>query len=105
MWPSPQFYAGVAAVWIVILSVHFGYLREPAQTQIQAANSSPSPDVQSALAEQRRELAEMLGTMGVRAAASAPRPKQQSPRSELRPLHDQTGATTWHSATPESLPA
>jgi len=101
LWPSPQFYAGVAALWIVMLVVHFSYLGEPAQAQ--ATTSPPSPAVQSALAEQRRELAAMLGSAGAPGAASATRPRLVSPRSELRQLHDQPGRTTWLPATPESL--
>ena len=101
LWPSPRFYVGVAALWIVMLAVHFGFLREP--VQVQAANNPPSPVVQSALAQQRRELAEMLGSIGTSGAAPAAQPKLVSPRSELRQLHDQTAQTTWLPATPESL--
>ena len=102
LWPGPRFYAGVAALWIAMLAVDFGYLREPAEVQV--ASNPPSPVVQSALAEQRRELAEMLGSVGASAAASATQPKLVSPRSELRQLHDQAGQTTWLPATPKSLP-
>ena len=102
LWPSPRFYAGVAALWIVMLTVHFGFLREP--TQVQAANNPPSSIVQSALAQQRRELAEMLGNIGPPGVAPATQSKLVSPRSELRQLHDQTGQTTWLPVTPDSLP-
>jgi anti-sigma factor RsiW len=102
LWPSPRFYAGVAALWIVMLAVHFGYLREPAR--ILVTSNPPSPTVQSALAEQRRQLAEMLGSVSAPGAASATQSKLLSPRSELRQPHDQPGPTTWLLATPESLP-
>jgi anti-sigma factor RsiW len=103
LWPNPQFYAGAAALWVLMLAVHFIYLGEPVRAR--AAATPPSPEVQSALAEQRRELAELLGTVGPSGATPTPRNKSLSPRRESRKLPEKPGETMYRPAASESFPA
>jgi len=98
LWPSPQFYAGVLALWTLMLAVQFTYLREPLQAR--TATTPPSPAVQSALAEQRRERAELLGNAGPTGTEPATKVSPISPRSELRQIHDHTDQTAWRSTGP-----
>jgi anti-sigma factor RsiW len=74
LWPSPQFYAGVLAVWVVLLGLNAvnsdpspGAARKPAPA---------SPETVKALVEQRHELAELLGL------PTAPKPRSKSERSQ-----------------------
>ncbi len=59
LWPSPRFYVGVAAVWAVMLTFQFLTLGGSDGTTRTVA--SPSPEVMRVLADQRRELAQLLG--------------------------------------------
>lgn len=59
LWPSPRFYAGIAAVWAVILTLNVLTADRPGGPTRAAAPSSA--ETRRAFAEQRRELAELLG--------------------------------------------
>jgi hypothetical protein len=78
LWPCPQAWAGLAAVWLIILGLNTTRL-EPAAI---AANQStaPSPEAQMTLAAQRRELARLLENIAE--PAPVPKPAPISPRSE-----------------------
>ena len=82
LWPHPAAWAGLAAIWLVILGVH---LTTRDATPLVAKRASPvSPQVFMAFQEQERLLAELLVP---RDAPVADRPKQTSPprpRSERR---------------------
>ena len=58
LWPCPQAWAGLAALWIVIIGLN----AEPPATSAAAASPSatPTPEMKTALAAQRRELARLL---------------------------------------------
>ncbi len=62
LWPSPRFYAGVAAVWVCIFALNLltGDLVE-AMRRPPSRQSLESPEGARAFAEQRQELAELLG--------------------------------------------
>ncbi|MHB1305584.1 MAG: anti-sigma factor family protein [Limisphaerales bacterium] len=94
LWPSPQFYAGLAAVWAVMLTFHWLTLNEPSHRA--RAVASPSPEVRRALAEQRRELVEMLGLV----TGSLPAPVRESelnrPQSRQRPSGRKSGPAGEH---------
>jgi hypothetical protein len=59
LWPYPQAWAGLAAVWVLILTVDFS-LRD--KTPAMAEKSAPpSPEVMVELRQQQRLLAELIG--------------------------------------------
>lgn len=82
LWPAPQAWAALAAVWLVILGLHL----RPSNSEAPAiAAHTPAPPVNAAtnLFEQRRELARLLDNV------SEPEPARKlaappGPRSELR---------------------
>jgi len=78
LWPSPQAWAGLAAVWLVILGLN----ATTASRSIEIAKQSPKPpsEVETSLAAQRRELARLLDNF----SEPTPRPKTgpPGPRSE-----------------------
>ncbi|HOB99554.1 MAG TPA: zf-HC2 domain-containing protein [Verrucomicrobiota bacterium] len=73
LWPSPRFYAGVAAVWICIFALNLltGNLPEVVHRSA-PQQSQQSPETARAFAEQRQELAELLGLTD--APAQPPKP-------------------------------
>ena len=82
LWPAPQAWAALAAVWVVILGVNLKPSGSGAPT---IAANPPGPSVNAAtnLLEQRRELARLLDNI------FEPEPVRKSPtppgpRSELR---------------------
>ncbi len=60
LWPCPQAWAGLAAVWVVILAFNLA-LREPAHVT-KTSNAVPAPQILIALREHRRLLAELVGS-------------------------------------------
>jgi hypothetical protein len=76
-WPCPQAWAGLAAVWMILL----GFQLATASAPSAMARRSPSSEVRMALAAQRRELARLLDVPAD--PAPAPRPTVPGPRSEL----------------------
>ncbi len=80
LWPNPQAWAGLTAVWILILAVDFS-MRDP--SPVMAEKTAPSsPEVIVELKQQQRLLAEL---MGPRDLSDADRSKSLGPRprSEL----------------------
>lgn len=99
LWPSPRFYAGLAAVWAVMLAVRW----LDVDTAATARRPSPPlpPETERILAEQRRELAEMLGFIGTAPEASAPKRKSSPPQGRLRRSDVPPGQATGVLAAPE----
>jgi hypothetical protein len=82
LWPHPRAWAGLAAVWILILAVDFS-VRD--KTPIVAEKSTPpSPEVVAELKQQQRMLAELIGANQAR-DAEPPRflPQPRSERMEI----------------------
>jgi hypothetical protein len=79
LWPHPRAWAGLAAVWILILAVNFS-MRDPSPVRAEKS-SPPSPEVIVELRQQQRMLAELIGP---RDASDADRSKSfvPQPRSE-----------------------
>jgi len=75
LWPHPQAWAGLAAVWVFIIAVNFS-LREPAP-RLAAKSAPPSPEVMVELRQQQRLLAELIGPRDER---DADRSKTYTPR-------------------------
>ena len=81
LWPHPTAWAGLAAVWLVILGINLA-TREA--TPLVAKRASPaSPQVFMAFREQERLLAELLGPREA-PVAERPKPRPAQPRSEWR---------------------
>jgi len=81
LWPNPKAWAGLAAVWVVILAMNFT-TRDESKT---AAKKSPppSPQVLMALQQQKRLLTELIGQLAT-PEAEPPLPFLPRPRSERR---------------------
>jgi hypothetical protein len=81
LWPHPAAWAGLAAVWLVILGINLT-TRDAAQAV--AKNASPvSPQVFMAFQEQERLLSELIGPRET-PVAERPKPVPSRPRSERR---------------------
>jgi hypothetical protein len=79
LWPNPQAWAGLTAVWILILAVDFS-MRD--QSPVMAEKTAPSsPEVIVELKQQQRLLAELMGPRDLsdadRSKALAPRPRSE----------------------------
>ncbi len=59
LWPHPKAWAGLAAVWILILAVDFSICDKTAV--VAEKSTPPSPEVIVELKQQQRMLAELIG--------------------------------------------
>ncbi|MGD0206198.1 MAG: hypothetical protein ABSC89_01100 [Verrucomicrobiota bacterium] len=83
LWPHPKAWAGLAAIWIVILAVDFS-ARD--KTPVVAEKSSPpSPEVIVELRQQQRMLAELIGPRDIRDADRSKSfvPQPRSERAQI----------------------
>ena len=81
-WPSPKAWAGLAALWIVILGFHFA---TPGEPLVVVKKGAPSlPQLQLAFREQDRLLAELNGSTEPR-DADRPNPPWPRPSTLGRP--------------------
>jgi hypothetical protein len=83
LWPHPRAWAGLAAIWILILVVNFS-MRD--KTPVSAEkSSSPSPEVIVELRQQQRLLAELIGPRDIRDADRSKSfvPQPRSERAEI----------------------
>ncbi|MFZ0827111.1 MAG: hypothetical protein WAO02_06785 [Verrucomicrobiia bacterium] len=62
LWPHPKAWAGLAAVWVLILAVDFS-LRDPS-SRIAETFAPPSPEVMVELKKQQLLFAELVGSRG-----------------------------------------
>lgn len=76
LWPSPYFYAGLTAVWLVMLAVSLATSDQTAEED----NAKAAPEVLRALRQQRHELAEFLATSDEKEKTTGRR--SPAPRSE-----------------------
>ncbi|MGA2801687.1 MAG: hypothetical protein ABSE97_04870 [Verrucomicrobiota bacterium] len=81
LWPHPRAWAGLAVVWILILTVDFS-VRDTSQT-VAGKSSPPSPQVITELRQQQRLLAELIGSRETH-DADRTKPFVPQPRSEQR---------------------
>jgi len=78
LWPCPQAWAGLAAMWGVILVLHVAS-RDPVQITTTSKNV-PAQELLIALGEHRRLLVELIGTTPV---VEPLKPLAPRPRSEI----------------------
>jgi hypothetical protein len=82
LWPHPKAWAGLAAVWILILAVDFS-MRDTTPVVVEKA-APPSPEVIVELKQQQRMLAELIGASQARdAVPSRFLPLPRSERVEI----------------------
>ena len=82
LWPCPQAWAGLAAVWVVILAANFA-TPEPTPTLEARRVTPPSPQMRQILKEQKQMLAE-LGEVAEPRGAEPPGRMAPQPRSQRR---------------------
>jgi hypothetical protein len=82
LWPCPQAWAGLAAVWLIILTLNFATSEKT--TTVAKRQPPPSPEMLMVLKEQEKILAELLTERSEPREAERPKPTTPSPRSELR---------------------
>jgi hypothetical protein len=82
LWPHPRAWAGLAAVWILILAVDFS-MRDPAPG-LAEKSAPPSPQVIAELRQQQRLLVELMGSSQTR-EAEPPKfvPRPRTARAEI----------------------
>ena len=77
LWPCPQAWAGLAAVWVILVALHIAASSAPPSTPMQFRDS----EKQMAVAAQRRELARLLDVPadpGPSSKATVPGPRSES---------------------------
>ena len=82
LWPHPKAWAGLAAVWVVILAVNFA-ARDPLPVREAMNATPPSPQFREMLKEQEQLLAELVGPIET-PAANRPKPIAPQPHSQRR---------------------
>ncbi|MBI3851078.1 MAG: hypothetical protein HY298_12495 [Verrucomicrobia bacterium] len=82
LWPCPKAWAGLAAVWLIILTLNFATGEKP--TAIAKRQPPPSPEMLMVLKEQEKILAELLTERSEPRESERPKPGTPSPRSERR---------------------
>ena len=81
LWPCPKAWAGLAAVWLVILVVN--HASEDKSEIVTSKSPPPSPQMMMALQEQRKMLARLMEPYD-ESPAEPPKPFVPRPRGELR---------------------
>ncbi len=78
-WPYPKAWAGLAAVWVVILGLNLSS-RDPAGAEMARRPALPSPQIRQMLKQQAQMFAELLGPAAQ--PPSTPHKKMSPPRSQ-----------------------
>jgi hypothetical protein len=82
LWPHPRAWAGLAAVWLVVLGLNFA-ARDPGRPDAMQQSAPPSPQMRELLRQQEQMLAELIGPVDYN-AADRPKPAGPQPHSERR---------------------
>jgi hypothetical protein len=62
LWPCPQVWAGLAAVWLIILTINALSSGRGKSPEMAARETAPFLEMREALAEKRRLFAELVGS-------------------------------------------
>lgn len=80
LWPHPKAWAGLAAVWVVIVGLQLAS-RDESGSRVAAKAAPPSPEMVAELKKQQRMFAELVGPreepVADRSKTYAPRPRTQ----------------------------
>jgi hypothetical protein len=79
IWPCRKTWAGIAAVWLVIISINFLILDTPGATR--GGGGIDTTDIRTLIAEQARLIAELGETVP---SSPPPQPAASRPRSQNR---------------------
>jgi hypothetical protein len=83
LWPSPVAWAGLACVWLMIFALNFAARPSAREREMAGRTPSRSPqEIAVVLAQQRRELAQLLG-LATAPSVAVRRPDPPGPRSEF----------------------
>jgi hypothetical protein len=82
LWPHPWAWAGLAALWLVVVGVNLAS-QEPVRQELADRPTRVSPQMRELLKQQEQLLAELVGPMG-KADAKRPKPAALQPRSQRR---------------------
>jgi hypothetical protein len=82
LWPHPRAWAGLAAVWLVILGLNYA-TRDPSTRHYARYTAPPSPEMREILRQQKQLLAELVGPIG-KPQTQPPQPAAPQPRSQRR---------------------
>jgi hypothetical protein len=80
LWPNPKAWAGLAAVWLVVLGLSFAS-REPIPRAVAHETAPPSPQFRELLRQQEQMLAELVGPVE-KPVADRPKSATPEPHSE-----------------------
>lgn len=81
LWPCPQAWAGLAAIWLAILAIHF--VTSDNKPTVTVHSTTPSSPTWQMLRQQQQLLAELGGTLENRAPHHS-NPAAPQPRSQRR---------------------
>jgi|SRR5882672_10346806 len=81
LWPHPKAWAGLAAIWVLILGLNFA-AREPSPAEVARQAAPLSPQMREMLQQQEQLFAELVGPSEKPEARPKPAPLQ--PRSQRR---------------------
>ena len=77
LWPCPQAWAGMAAVWVAVFFLNFSS-HESSSPKLAKTKPTPiSPEMYMALKEQRRLYSELIGSSPAKITEPAPRPRAE----------------------------
>jgi hypothetical protein len=82
LWPHPKAWAGLAAVWLLVLGLDFA-AREPSRQQAAAQATPPSPQLRQLLQQQEQMLVELVGPFD-HPGTNPRKPVLPQPRSQRR---------------------
>ncbi|MHB8522502.1 MAG: hypothetical protein ACYDH9_17335 [Limisphaerales bacterium] len=80
LWPCPQAWAGMAAIWVISFALQLGTGGPPVSPPQQRALSQPQPVM--GFAERRQLLAQLLGSAEAAPAPAIEAPKKSAPRPQ-----------------------
>jgi hypothetical protein len=79
LWPHPKAWAGLAAIWMLVLGLNFATRDEP--TRVVRWTAPPSPQMRELLHQQEQLFAELIGPIAP-PDADGPKPPAPQPHSQ-----------------------
>jgi len=82
LWPHPKAWAGLAAIWLLVLSLNLA-TREPASSRVMSQTAARPLQLHEMLRQQEQLLAELLGPVE-KPEITPTKPRDPQPRSQRR---------------------